>query len=56
MKAKPKKCTWNAPDSGLCLTTEECTESGGKPEGNCASGFGVCCFIRYFKINKSRVC
>jgi len=34
-----------APVSGLCLTTEECTESGGKPEGNCASGFGVCCFI-----------
>jgi len=37
--------TTGAPVSGLCLTTEECTESGGKPEGNCASGFGVCCFI-----------
>jgi len=37
--------TTGAPVSGLCLTTEECTASGGKPEGNCASGFGVCCFI-----------
>ena len=32
--------------SGLCLTAEECTEAGGVPEGNCASGFGICCFIR----------
>jgi len=31
--------------SGLCLTANECTEAGGAPEGNCASGFGVCCHI-----------
>merc|ERR1712156_1327002 len=29
---------------GICKTTEECTEDGGTASGNCASGFGVCCF------------
>jgi len=29
---------------GLCITAEECTENGGTASGNCASGFGVCCF------------
>merc|ERR1739848_337310 len=29
---------------GQCVTSEECTTSGGSPSGNCASGFGVCCF------------
>merc|ERR1712203_1054311 len=29
---------------GICITTEECTEKGGTASGNCASGFGVCCF------------
>jgi len=29
---------------GICLTAEECTDSGGTASGNCASGFGVCCF------------
>merc|ERR1719418_172322 len=29
---------------GLCITTEECTDQGGTASGNCASGFGVCCF------------
>lgn len=29
---------------GLCITSEECTDQGGTASGNCASGFGVCCF------------
>jgi len=29
---------------GLCITAEECTDQGGTASGNCASGFGVCCF------------
>merc|ERR1711936_78317 len=29
---------------GQCVTSEECTTSGGSASGNCASGFGVCCF------------
>jgi len=33
------------PMLGLCRTPEECTEDGGEPSGNCASGFGVCCFL-----------
>jgi len=31
--------------TGLCLAANECTAAGGEPHGNCASGFGVCCFI-----------
>merc|ERR1712223_2021725 len=30
--------------NGICQSTEDCTESGGTASGNCASGFGVCCF------------
>jgi len=30
---------------GVCLTEEECaSRTGGSASGNCASGFGVCCF------------
>jgi len=29
---------------GLCITAEECTNQDGTASGNCASGFGVCCF------------
>jgi len=37
--------TTDPPTSGRCLTSDECTEVGGKPQGNCASSFGVCCFL-----------
>jgi len=31
--------------TGLCVTAEECSSrTGGTASGNCASGFGVCCF------------
>lgn len=29
---------------GICRTGDECGESGGIQSGNCASGFGVCCY------------
>lgn len=29
---------------GICRTAEECGDSGGTESGNCASGFGVCCY------------
>lgn len=28
---------------GICQTADECTGSGGRKSGNCASGFGACC-------------
>merc|ERR1712012_1023881 len=28
---------------GICFSSTECTGKGGKADGNCASGFGVCC-------------
>merc|ERR1712004_708725 len=28
---------------GTCFSTTECTSKGGTADGNCASGFGVCC-------------
>merc|ERR1712158_74090 len=30
---------------GTCLTSSECSTSGGTSDGNCAAGFGVCCII-----------
>lgn len=29
--------------NGTCYTAEECSSKGGKSDGTCASGFGVCC-------------
>jgi len=43
------ECTTTKPTepqtSGLCLTESECTQTLGVAEGNCASGFGVCCYL-----------
>merc|ERR1719435_490885 len=30
---------------GTCYTATECEANGGTADGNCASGFGVCCLI-----------
>jgi len=39
------ECTTTMAMRGVCLTAEECTSrTGGSASGNCASGFGVCCF------------
>ncbi|CAB4057884.1 unnamed protein product [Lepeophtheirus salmonis] len=38
------ECTGSASKKhGICFTSDECTENGGSADGNCASGFGVCC-------------
>lgn len=31
---------------GTCMSTSDCTSGGGTKDGNCASGFGVCCVHR----------
>jgi len=36
--------TTDATMKGICRTAEECGDSGGTESGNCASGFGVCCY------------
>lgn len=42
---KNEPCTFVAdtPNKGVCYPTSKCTELGGTSDGNCASGFGVCC-------------
>lgn len=36
--------------NGTCYTSTECTNKGGQASGNCAAGFGVCC---YFAVSSS---
>jgi len=31
---------------GTCLTSTECSSKSGSSDGNCASGFGVCCLFK----------
>merc|ERR1712038_1371040 len=31
--------------NGTCYTSSECTSLGGKAEGTCGSGYGVCCIF-----------
>lgn len=42
------QCTSGSDDFtfGTCLSATECGEAGGTKDGNCASGFGVCCVIK----------
>jgi len=42
-----KACTASSSSttSGTCYTSSECSGKGGAGDGNCASGFGVCCII-----------
>ena len=32
--------------NGICRSADECGGSNGIASGNCASGFGVCCYNR----------
>lgn len=41
--------TKSTENQGTCFSSTECGEKGGSAEGNCASGFGICCVI---SINK----
>jgi len=38
-----KSSTSSATQYGTCLSNTECSNNGGTIDGNCASGFGVCC-------------
>lgn len=35
-----------SPLTGICHTSEECSDLGGTSDGNCAASFGVCCTIK----------
>lgn len=30
---------------GVCFTNQQCSDKGGRADGNCAASFGVCCII-----------
>jgi len=32
--------------TGVCYTSEECSDNGGTADGNCAASFGVCCVLK----------
>ena len=51
---KNEECTttMSTAMNGLCVSSEDCTETSGTASGNCASGFGVCCFYRYQNFTK----
>lgn len=34
---------------GICMNTYECRIQGGKSNGRCALGFGVCCICKYLQ-------
>ena len=42
-----EECTTGKDNSvkGICMNSDECTQKGGTSDGNCASGFGMCCKI-----------
>jgi len=45
VKFENAKCDTVDGREGTCYTDSECTTKGGDERGNCASGFGVCCFF-----------
>jgi len=54
---KNEECTTTMETTmkGVCQTAEECGDSGGTASGNCASGFGVCCFHTVTEASTSKV-
>ena len=40
------ECAGTSGDNGTCFTSNECSEIGGKADGTCATGFGVCCVLQ----------
>merc|ERR1712012_1522444 len=38
---------------GTCLSSTECNSKSGTADGNCASGFGVCCTFRFTACGKT---
>ena len=45
---KNEECTtvMDSGMNGLCQSVNDCSENSGTASGNCASGFGVCCFYK----------
>lgn len=39
-------CNSTSTTNGTCYTSSECLSKGGKSEGSCASGYGVCCTFK----------
>ncbi|XP_023236193.1 uncharacterized protein LOC111635466 [Centruroides sculpturatus] len=40
-------CQGERGDQGVCITSSECARREGLNMGTCASGLGVCCFLRF---------
>ena len=40
-------CLTSQHKNGTCYTPSDCEDKGGKPQGSCAQGFGVCCYFEY---------
>jgi len=38
---------------GTCLSSTECSSNSGTADGNCASGFGVCCIYKFSSCSSS---
>nr|XP_045617852.1 uncharacterized protein LOC123770217 [Procambarus clarkii] len=44
VRVRPSECTLNSTnETGTCTSTNQCTAQGGKAEGPCGNGYGVCC-------------
>ena len=41
-------CETGGTKNGTCYTAEECSDKGGKSDGTCADGYGVCCVCKFF--------
>lgn len=42
-----EECITETGTSGTCYTESECKDLEGIPNGECADGYGVCCFLTY---------
>ncbi|KAG7175067.1 hypothetical protein Hamer_G015287 [Homarus americanus] len=44
VKVQPKACSSKSDNStGTCTSRKDCTSQGGRADGTCANGYGVCC-------------
>merc|ERR1712038_1914846 len=48
VKFENDACTTGGNKNGTCFTSQECEDKGGKKDGDCAKGYGVCCL---FEVN-----
>ena len=44
---KNDPCEVSDTETGICYTTEECSQRGGESRNTCAAGFGVCCLCKW---------